>query len=206
MEKIYYVYQYVRDDGRPYYVGKGKGNRIIKKHNGGITVPKDRSKIQFVREDLTEQEALKEERKQIAKWGRKDLGTGCLYNHTDGGEAGYNRKLTEAHKQKLREVMSDVVKKTWNKNRHSKHKQHMNNLWGENRDYMLSKQKTYERTPEIIEKMRQSKLAKNIIHPNRVNDPNRPLCACGRVTPSQGLDKSGKRRYGKRCQRCIKAS
>lgn len=85
-ESIFYTYAYLRKGDRtPYYIGKGKDNRAFVKHKG-ISVPKDRSKIIFLKQNLTEAEAFKHEEYMISVFGRKDLGTGILLNRTNGGE------------------------------------------------------------------------------------------------------------------------
>ena len=82
---IYYVYQYIREDGTPYYIGKGKEQRAWSKdHN--VNLPKDLSRIQIIKEKLTEEDAHILETALIAQHGRKDLGTGILHNKTNGGE------------------------------------------------------------------------------------------------------------------------
>ena len=81
----YYVYEYLREDGTPYYVGKGKGARWRKTHNVYVP-PKER--VKFVQENMLEQDAFDLEIELIAKYGRKDLGTGILRNQTVGGEGG----------------------------------------------------------------------------------------------------------------------
>ena len=47
--------------------------------------------VRTIAADLTEQESLDIEIKMIALYGRYDIGTGCLCNHTDGGEGLRNR-------------------------------------------------------------------------------------------------------------------
>ena len=102
----YYTYAYLREDKTPYYIGKGKGNRAYKKHRKGIGVPKDKSRIIFLKQNLTEEQAFRHEIYMIAVFGRKDLGNGILHNRTDGGEGSSGwvpseetkRKLSEAHK------------------------------------------------------------------------------------------------------------
>ena len=82
---MYYTYAYLREDKTPYYIGKGKGNRIYEKRKT-TKPPKDKSRIIYLKQNLTEEEAFKHEIYMIAVFGRKDLGTGILHNRTDGGE------------------------------------------------------------------------------------------------------------------------
>lgn len=82
---IYYVYQYIREDGTPYYVGKGKNDRAFS-NNRRVKRPDDPSRIVFVAQNLSEDAAFQLEKDLIQQYGRKDLGTGTLHNMTDGGE------------------------------------------------------------------------------------------------------------------------
>jgi len=105
---MYYTYAYLREDKTPYYIGKGRNNRAFYKGKGEIKPPKDKTKIMFLKKNLTEKEAFKHETYLIAIFGRKDLGTGILRNKTDGGEGSSGsvkslktrRKLSVSHKGK----------------------------------------------------------------------------------------------------------
>jgi hypothetical protein len=103
----YYTYAYLREDKTPYYIGKGKGDRINSKKRS-IKPPKDKSRIIYLKQNLTEAEAFKHEIYMIDVFGRIDLGTGILHNMTNGGDGvsgaiisdETKRKLSEAHKGK----------------------------------------------------------------------------------------------------------
>ena len=81
---MFYTYMWLREDGTPYYVGKGSGDRAFYTYNRRFKCPpRERVTIQ---EWPDEKIALAMEMYIIDFYGRKDLGTGCLRNLTDGGE------------------------------------------------------------------------------------------------------------------------
>lgn len=80
----YYTYAYLREDGTPYYIGKGRNNRIKNKHVNVPVPPKDR-RI-YLKQGLSEIDAYRHEMYLIDVLGRKDLGTGMLINRSPGGE------------------------------------------------------------------------------------------------------------------------
>jgi|LakMenEpi03Aug12_release.lakeMendotaPanAssembly.Ray.scaffolds.fasta_scaffold559372_2 hypothetical protein len=113
---IYYVYKYLREKdsntasaGTPYYIGKGKGNRIKSKHS--VYVPKNNFLIEIVSLGLSEHDAHILECELIQQYGRKDLGTGILHNRTDGGEGLSGFSHSEQTKQKLRKPHTEEHKR-----------------------------------------------------------------------------------------------
>lgn len=104
MEQPYYVYVFLREDRQsPYYVGKGKENRCYKKGGRNTNPPKDTTRIQIIKDYLTEGDALELERLLILMWGVK--GEGVLRNTKFGGAGnGGGYVMSEEQKDKLRRV------------------------------------------------------------------------------------------------------
>jgi hypothetical protein len=146
---IYYVYAYLRKDGTPYYIGKGKGYRAWidhrKKKNGkliGVSTPTDRSRIVLLETNLSEVGALALERRYIIWYGRKDNKTGILRNLTNGGEG-------------LSGIVRDPVKFMGEKNG-MYGKNHTEKVRTEHSQRMLGNKNGcgWEPTPEQLAKMR----------------------------------------------------
>lgn len=96
----FYVYFYLRENGTPYYVGKGSGDRAFCTDRR-LPAPKDRSRI-LIQEYESETDAFAAEIFFIAFYGRKDTGVGCLHNFTDGGQGAAGHKHSAEVRERIR--------------------------------------------------------------------------------------------------------
>lgn len=111
---MFYVYVY-RDprptkNNQPVYVGKGTGDRDLSHWSRGshnkpfqdfLSHLKQRGLVaacERVFETEIEAEAFAKEIELIALYGRRNIGTGTLFNLTDGGEGGSGTVRTAAHR------------------------------------------------------------------------------------------------------------
>lgn len=120
----FYVYAYLREDGTPYYIGKGKDNRAVLPH-GKLGLPTKPESIVVLADELAEDVAFNFEIALIAWLGRKDIGTGILRNRTDGGDgtSGFkivgrkNGPCAESTKKKIGDKNRGLIRTTpsWHK-------------------------------------------------------------------------------------------
>lgn len=121
---VFYVYElFVEGEANPFYIGKGKGKRrydhaspsslkarSYKNHIIKKALNENRKiKVRIVEKDLSQDAAFCLEKKMIAHYGRRDMGTGCLANHTDGGDGVAGVVIDETFRQRQRDRMLSSV-------------------------------------------------------------------------------------------------
>ena len=111
MDLMFVVYSQI--DPRtelPFYIGKGDINRafLFKRDNllYQNVLHKIRSsglepRVEILHQCETEKEAFVKEKLEIDFYGRRDIGTGCLTNMTDGGEGSCGSRHSEEFKAEL---------------------------------------------------------------------------------------------------------
>jgi len=113
----FYVYALCRIDGSPFYIGKGKGDRVLQ-HERDALGPALSYKLNTIRSMAKKGEPLRyriielfedesqchaREKAEILRIGRHDLGTGPLTNLTDGGEG--TSGLSEETRRRIDEAL-----------------------------------------------------------------------------------------------------
>jgi hypothetical protein len=113
MDAIYFVYVIELLDGTPLYFGKGKNNRPDDHFHPRATSyiankirkeGKEKVQVRKLHEQLDRDTAFALEMAYIAKHGRKDIGTGILYNRSIGGEGSRGHRMTPEGIERLRQL------------------------------------------------------------------------------------------------------
>jgi hypothetical protein len=112
-----YVYRHIRlDKNEPFYIGIGSEKtdrasvftRAYEKARRSemwkSIVAKSDYEVEILFSNVPPAFAKQKEIELISLYGRKDLGTGCLANMTDGGDGLNNRVFTEEYRRKLSEA------------------------------------------------------------------------------------------------------
>ena len=109
--KGFYVYKITYQNGKPFYIGKGQNcrykshflyNKKFELYRFIRKKLKTQSlRIVIIKDNLTEEKAFDLEKKFIKKYGRKDIGTGVLYNRTSGGQGEAGRIYSKETKRKI---------------------------------------------------------------------------------------------------------
>lgn len=167
----FYVYAYLRNDMSPYYIGKGRDNRLYKKGVNEIHAPTEKSKIVIIEQNLSEVGALALERRLIRWYGRKDIGTGILRNMSDGGDGCSGAK--RSYETKLRISQSRIGKKFTEKHKKNislsktgkpgkkhteEHKMKMSIMMGGENNPMFGKKQTEETKRKRVESRKKNSL------------------------------------------------
>ena len=144
----FYVYLFLRQDRyTPYYVGKGRGRRMLSDWGRITRRPKDADRIVKIKSNLSENDAFELEKTLIKFWGRLDINSGVLRNRTDGGDGTSGSNSTQGSRNGMYgKVHSEETKKLISERRKGKGK---GKLSEETRKKMSeSKKRFYADNPE----------------------------------------------------------
>jgi hypothetical protein len=153
-EKLYYVYAYFDENNNPFYIGKGKGNRMFYHLYESQSLRKDKTlynpyktnkinsvinkigvkcfienNIRILKADLTEKDALALEMELIIKYGKVIDKSGILTNITDGGEYCIgNHFKSQSHRDKISKTLTGHKRSELSKEKQGKSVSGVNNV------------------------------------------------------------------------------
>jgi len=137
-----YLYRHIRlDKNEPFYIGIGnsKNNRRAYDNDNrnkywlNIVNMTD-YEVEILFDDISYDEAKLKEIEFISLYGRKDMGTGCLVNMTDGGDGCLNKIITK-----------ETAEKIGNSNRGKKRSEELKKQWSETQKKRLQDPSAYKK-------------------------------------------------------------
>jgi len=141
----FYTYAYLREDRTPYYIGKGQRKRIYQSSGKPCPIPKEKNRIIFLKQNLTEKEAFKHEVYMIAVFGRKCDG-GILLNKSIGGEGSSGVLVSDERRKKIGDVHRG-------RQLTEEHKKKMSQSHSGEKNHFYGKKHTEETKQKIREKL-----------------------------------------------------
>jgi len=102
----------------PFYIGRGtlqRAHSLFRKNTRHQLIVEEIKRegltpiVEIIQQDLEEFESIDLEQWEISRYGRVDLGTGCLINSSDGGEWGSPMR-GKKHSQETKRKISDSLK------------------------------------------------------------------------------------------------
>jgi len=149
--KNFYVYQYIREDGSPFYIGKGSKNRINESHSPWLDIPAPEFR-KVIKDNLTEEESFALELSLIKQYRRKIDG-GILENKKISrwvAQAGWTH--TDEAKQKISKANFRKIRTAKHKENYSKPKSAIHAE--KNKQANLGRKNSVERNNKIKESMK----------------------------------------------------
>lgn len=156
----FYVYQYITEDGLPYYIGKGSKKRIHCFHTHTQLPPVDRRII--IEDNLTNEETKNIEKELITRYGRKIDG-GILDNiKINQWACAVGWKHSDEAKQKISQgnlgkVRTDKHKKNYS---HPKSNDHASNIQSAVKNLWADPEYKQKRLARVMETRRMNGLSK----------------------------------------------
>jgi hypothetical protein len=170
----FYTYAYLREDGTPYYIGRGTDNRSFLQLNHKVKIP-PKNRIIVLKSNLSEEDANKHEMYMISIFGRKDLNEGILHNRTNGGEGVSGFKHSEETKKKMRKPnteehnkkVSEAIKRKWENGEYDREEYRKREIGKTHTEETKNKtsmslRKYYEKNKKIVTEEQKKKISETM--------------------------------------------